>query len=592
MLRNKLVRSDGSIIDSSVIISCEYSEEVNGETNLMVGDASSSELTVETLSTASVEQGEVLTYYIIEDGVEKLMGIFNVEKPTVASKTTRRFSAYDNMAKTEKLFSDWLRDNQNAFPMTLLELVQTACDYCGVTLATTDFPMYYLSINAFYSDNITCRQILSWAGAIAGRFIRANIRGEIEFAWYVDASNVTLAPGDVAGEAVSIEVYDDGEGNLYVNSDAMTVSDDGEGNVDVQVANTAVIETGGAVSFASLVTVPYLSGGLSYEGYTTDLIERVQIRHSADDIGVIYPAAATGNCFPITSNLLLATCSAAAVDLVATRLYEQLCEITYVPVSIRAIRTIAVRAGDIINVQDRDGNVLSTYVMKVSVTPSGTVIESTGDKCYDNNAAVAYEKYSNLPGKMLIVEKSVEGLKVTAEDLAGRTSTLELTTEGIETSVSTVREDTTKQITNTLQDCDKLVQTALKSYVTTEELATYKDEVSTEFTQSSKDFTMNFKQVRESIDAVDKDLQDKYNERISYIRFEDGNIILGVKGNPITLVQRNDRISFMNGANEVAYFAKDKMYVTDGEFLTQLVIGKFAFTPGTSGNLSFKKVKA
>jgi hypothetical protein len=48
----------------------------------------------------------------------------------------------------------------------------------------------------------------------------------------------------------------------------------------------------------------------------------------------------------------------------------------------------------------------------------------------------------------------------------------------------------------------------------------------------------------------------------------------------------------MNGANEVAYFAKDKMYVTDGEFLTQLCIGKFAFTPGTSGNLSFKKVKA
>ena len=206
--------------------------------------------------------------------------------------------------------------------------------------------------------------------------------------------------------------------------------------------------------------------------------------------------------------------------------------------------------------------------------------------------AVASEKYQNFAGKMLQVEKSIDGLKVVASDLGGRTTELEVNADEIETSVSAVREDTTKQITKTLQDCDKLVQTALESYVTTDELNAYKTTVSTEFTQSSEDFAMNFKTVRESIDAVDKDLQEKYNERISYIRFEDGNIILGVKGNPITLVQRNDRISFMNGATEVAYFAKDKMYVTDGEFLTQLCIGKFAFTPGTSGNLSFKKVKA
>ena len=50
MLRNKLVRSDGSIIDSSVIISCEFTEEVNSTTNLSVGDVTASELTVEMLS--------------------------------------------------------------------------------------------------------------------------------------------------------------------------------------------------------------------------------------------------------------------------------------------------------------------------------------------------------------------------------------------------------------------------------------------------------------------------------------------------------------------------------------------------------------
>ena len=188
MLRNKLVRSDGSIIDSSVIISCEFTEEVNSSENLSVGDVTSSEINLEILSTDMVEQDEVLTYYIIEDGVETKIGVFNAEKPAVASRTSIKFSAYDNIVKAEKIFSGWLRDNQNLFPMTLAELVTAACDYCGLTMASTTFPQSGIEISAFYADDITCRQILAWASEVAGRFVRANSEGEIEFAWYADAT--------------------------------------------------------------------------------------------------------------------------------------------------------------------------------------------------------------------------------------------------------------------------------------------------------------------------------------------------------------------------------------------------------------------
>ena len=134
MLRNKLVRSDGSIVDSSVIISCEFTEEVNSNTNLSVGDVTASELTVEIRNAASIQQGEVLTYSIIEDGVEKKIGIFNAEKPTQATRTSMRFSAYDNIIKLEKPFSDWLRANQSLFPMTLSVLVGNVCSYCGASI--------------------------------------------------------------------------------------------------------------------------------------------------------------------------------------------------------------------------------------------------------------------------------------------------------------------------------------------------------------------------------------------------------------------------------------------------------------------------
>lgn len=568
MLRNKLVRSDGSIIDSSVIISCEFTEEVNNSENLTVGDVTSSEINLEILSTDMVEQDEVLTYYIIEDGVETKIGVFNAEKPTVASRTSIKFSAYDNIAKSEKVFSEWLRDNQSLFPMTLGTLVAHACEHCGLTLAASTFPQSGIEINAFYADGITCRQILAWAGAIAGRFVRANSNGEIEFAWYADATHVTLAPS-TAGAVNSVSVTDDGAGNVNIVGDEATVADDGEGNVSVEIPSVKALYNSGVVSLVAEVSVPYKQGSLSYETYTTDIVERVMIKQSDDDVGVIYPADATGNCFVIQGNMILATCGTDIITLVATRLYEQLCTISYVPAKVTLLRTIAVRAGDIINIRGSNGNEITTYVMKMSVTSSGTNVESTGDKSYDTNAAVSSEKYINLTGKVLEISKNIDGLRVENRDLTGKVAGLELSTSEFKTYVS-------------------------DNYVTSTEFGEYQTSVSTSFEQTAKTFDFKFNETNKSIEGVEKDLQEKYNERTSYIRFDDGNIILGKSGSEILLIQKNDRISFVRNVEnqpEVAWFANDVLHVTEGEFTVQLGIGKFGFRPGANGNLSFKKVR-
>lgn len=558
MLRNKLVRSDGSIIDSSAIISCDFTEEVNSGENLSVGDTTSSEINVEILSTDMVEQGEILNYYIVEDGVEKHIGVFNAEKPTVASRTTIKFSAYDNLVKSEKVFSEWLRDNKSLFPMTLATLVTNACEYCGLTLATTEFPQCEIEINDFYADGITCRQILSWASAIAGRFVRANSDGEIEFAWYTNATNHTVAPSK-AGTAVSVS--DDGEGNVNIDGEA-TVLDDGEGNVSLEMPGVKVLYDNGVVSLVADMAIPYKQGGLSYEAYTTDIIDRVQIKQSDDDIGVIYPQEVTGNCFTIRENLLLATCDTDVITQVAMSLYEQLCTISYVPAKVSLPRTIAIRAGDIINIRDPNGTEITTYVMKVSVSPSGTSVESTGNKSYGDNAAVSSEKYQNLTGKMLEIRKTIDGLVIKNTDLEGKVGDLELSTSEFKTYVG-------------------------NTFVTEDEFGKYQESVSTQFSETSTAFEMTF---NKKIADVNDDLQNKYNERVSYIRFEDGNIILGRTGSDITLVQKNDRISFLQNGREVAYISDDSMYITQGEFLSQLRIGKFGFTPGVYGNLSFRKV--
>ena len=567
MLRNKLVRSDGSVIDSSVIISCEFTEEVNCSTNLAFGDVTSSELTVEIRSTEAIQQGEVLKYYMVEDDEETLIGEFITEKPTVASRASIKFSAYDNISKTEKLFSEWLRVNQDAFPMTPMDLVLHACSWCGVTYAGGEFPNQNISISAFYADGISCRQILSWVGALAGRFVRANAAGEIEFAGYVEnrESGVTYKKSYYVPANM---VITDDRGHVSITSDALSVTDDGKGHVTATIENINIVDIDGNVILTTGTGIPYLQGTLKYETYKTDAIERVQIKHSEDDIGVVYPATDAGNCYTVSQNMLLGTCSAEDVEKVAQSLYEQLRTISYVPFSVTLPRTIKIRAGDIITVQDSNGNAFSSLVMKMNAAASGVTLSSTGDKSYGTTVAVAAERFSNLTGKVLELSKTVEGLTVTNKSLDGKFSALEQTVTDFKTTVS-------------------------DTYVTSKELGDYKTTVSSEFEQTKGSFEFKFTETSEAIDGVSDEVKAEREERSSYIRFEDGNIILGKKGNEILLIQKNDRISFVrnvSGYPEVAWFADDSLHVTEADFTVQLGIGKFGFRPGANGNLSFKKV--
>ena len=83
----------------------------------------------------------------------------------------------------------------------------------------------------------------------------------------------------------------------------------------------------------------------------------------------------------------------------------------------------------------------------------------------------------------------------------------------------------------------------------------------------------------------------QFNNIIRYIRFVDGDIILGEVNNSLMLKISNDKFSFLQNGIEVAYMTDNKLYITDGEFLNSLQLGNFAFYPRSSGNLSFKKIK-
>ncbi len=114
--------------------------------------------------------------------------------------------------------------------------------------------------------------------------------------------------------------------------------------------------------------------------------------------------------------------------------------------------------------------------------------------------------------------------------------------------------------------------------------------VSTQLEQTSSSFEFRFANLEQNVQDVQDGADANFTEIRKYIRFVDGNIILGEEGNELTLKIQNDRISFIQNALEVAYFSDRKLYVTDGEFLNSLRLGNFSFIPRANGNLTFKKV--
>lgn len=128
-----------------------------------------------------------------------------------------------------------------------------------------------------------------------------------------------------------------------------------------------------------------------------------------------------------------------------------------------------------------------------------------------------------------------------------------------------------------------------EKYYDKENLDSQFGEISTKLEQTKNSVNIEFTNFKTDIDSSIKQNNVSFTEIHKYIRFIDGNIYLGAEDNPIQLIEKNDRISFVQAGSEVAYFSNNKMYVNDGQFNNTLRIGNFEFSPRPNGSLYFKK---
>ena len=332
-----------------------------------------------------ITAGDALTYYRQDDaGNRTKVGVFYAEKPTRTKRNSYKVTAYDTMSKLDADFSGWLHANQAQFPKTIWQLVQLACQRAGVTLASSSLPINgSYSVQAFYADDLTCRQIISWAAEAAGCYAHMNADGKLQFLTYTDKRS------------------------------------------------TAKITPNGASN-----STAYYADSLSYEDYTVKAIEKVQIRQSDSDVGVIYPDSTTAtNTYVVQGNLLLTTGTESNLKSVVQNLYNVLKNVTYTPCKVSAPSSSGLACGQIVHVKDARGREFDTYLMSATISSGKASFESVGSASRESSSAVNSQSYKNLTGKMLEIKTSVDGLEVKASDLTGKYTDLKATVDGLSAEV-------------------------------------------------------------------------------------------------------------------------------------------------------------
>ena len=364
MLKTMIRLSDGREISSgaqedAAVMEAKLTQWVNDTQECNPGAVCAAMLELELwdpIDTLDLHQAdEIRAFRIDGDGVRHDLGIFRLEKPERPSPHILRITAYDRVCCLDKDLTGWL-ETLEEWPYSLLSFADMVCRACGLKLKNTQIPNGEYPVQVFTGQGITGRKLMQWVGQIAGRFCRAPADGDLEFAWYTPV-DVTLSP------------------------------------------------TGDRV---------YFQGGLSYEAYQVCPVEKVHLRLTQDDVGVVWPeASGEKNTCVITGNYLLTTTDSDTLLPVAQTLYEELKNFSYTPCKVCLPAAMDIRAGDLITVIDKNGNSFATPVMRKVQAGQQDTLESTGSYRRDSSAAVNNEDYRTVNSKLMELRKDSDGLFLT-----------------------------------------------------------------------------------------------------------------------------------------------------------------------------------
>ena len=411
MFQDKFVLADGTALQSN-IVGVDWTTSSNSDSDIAPGSVCASAVEIEfwvnSDSALSVTQGTVLTYYKVYKAdndldIETKIGVFTCDKPEKTGSNKYKVTAYDNVSLLDVDVTEWL--NALTFPIAIKDFATALAAKCELELANEPRLNKDYQIQKFTGSGVNARDLMKMVCSASGCFCNADANGKLFFDWYKKNDRVIISPKKSINEK-SFHLFDVVNRSLQDNVHRVLIS-----------AKSGSDTPDG---------IPYFANQLTFSDFVVKAIDKVQVRQSDDDVGVVYPADEQGtNALVIQGNQLLSTASDAALRPYVKNLYDGLNNITYVPCSnIQTPETLEIKVGDIVTVSDGK-NEFDTWITSVKHSGGKCTFESVGNANRNTTTAVNNVKY-NSKQRILKISATVDGLTVkaeqTAQDISGLSS--------------------------------------------------------------------------------------------------------------------------------------------------------------------------
>ena len=216
------------------------------------------------------------------------------------------------------------------------------------------------------------------------------------------------------------------------------------------------------------------------------------------------------------------------------------------------------------------------HVKKTLTIPkqaSSNVRTAAAIQFYNSNANVAASFTARLKNVKLERGNVATDWTPAPEDLA--------TADNVNDKLTELRQEVNSNIEQT---GEAIKSSVYEKVYLKDDVDTLLSSVNTEVEQTKTSWQVTFNQLIKQLNDYSDGSDAAFDEIRKYIRFEDGNILLGNSSSPLILRIRNDRIQFLQNGYEVAYISDQRMYNTTCEIINQLRIADSAWTVETNNN--------
>ena len=147
--------------------------------------------------------------------------------------------------------------------------------------------------------------------------------------------------------------------------------------------------------------------------------------------------------------------------------------------------------------------------------------------------------------------------------------------EDTQRQLDSIYAETSAQITQVVRNSQEIIFEALEEYARTSDLTQLQETISAQLAVMSDNITINVSSVTKRLENMEGDLQAQIDVISKVFRFTADGFYIGDPNSEILLKQSNDRVSFIDGGLEIAWWANKEFHTSDIAVDNSITIAPF-----------------